>query len=147
MLKTLLKDFFKLMNNSVFGKTIENIRKRQNVILVDDRKLANKLSSKPNFDRVTIFDENLIALHMKKTEVYFNKPIYVCQAILDLSKTLLPNSLYRAACFENFEGILGISVPSIIKVGARLCKSQRNSLTRLRFLRDVRGNPSNRTRL
>ena len=60
------KDFFKLMNNSVFGKTIENIRKRQNVILVDDRKLANKLSSKPNFDRATIFDENLVAVHMKK---------------------------------------------------------------------------------
>ena len=83
------KDFFKLMNNCVFGKTIENIRKRQNVILVDDRKLANKLSSKPNFERVTIFDENLIACHMKKTEVYFNKPIHVGQAILDLSKTLM----------------------------------------------------------
>ena len=77
------------MNNSVFGKTIENIRKRQNVILVDNRKKAVKLSSKPNFERVTIFDENLIAVHMKKTEVYFNKPIYVGQAILDLSKTLM----------------------------------------------------------
>ena len=83
------KDFFKLMNNSVFGKTIENIRKRQNVKIVDNRKLANKLSSKPNFERVTIFVENLIACHMKKTEVYFNKPIYVGQAILDLSKTLM----------------------------------------------------------
>ena len=83
------KDFFKLMNNSVFGKTIENIRKRQNVILVDDRKLANKLSSKPNFERLTIFDENLVAVHMKKTEVYFNKPIYVGQAILDISKPLM----------------------------------------------------------
>ena len=83
------KDFFKLMNNSVFGKTIENIRKRQNVKIVDNRKLANKLSSKPNFERVTIFDENLIAVHMKKTEVYFNKPIYVGQVILDLSKTLM----------------------------------------------------------
>ena len=83
------KDFFKLMNNSVFGKTIENIRKRQNVILVDNRKLALKLSSKPNFERVTMLDENLVAVHMKKTEVYCNKPIYVGQAILDLSKTLM----------------------------------------------------------
>ena len=83
------KDFFKLMNNSVFGKTIESIRKRQNVILVDDRKKALKLTSKPNFDRATIFDEHLVAVHMKKTEVYFNKPIYVGQAILDLSKTLM----------------------------------------------------------
>ena len=83
------KDFFKLMNNSPFGKTIENIRKRQNVILVDDRKKALKLTSKPNFDRATIFDEHLVAVHMKKTEVHFNKPIYVGQAILDLSKTLM----------------------------------------------------------
>ena len=83
------KDFFKLMNNSVFGKTIENIRKRQNVRLVDNRKTAIKLSNKPNFDRCTIFDKNLIAIHMKKTEVYFNKPVYIGQAILDLSKTLM----------------------------------------------------------
>ena len=83
------KDFFKLMNNSVFGKTIENIRKRQNIILVDNRKKASQLSTKPNFDRTTIFDRNLIAVHVKKTEVYFNKPIYVGQAILDLSKTLM----------------------------------------------------------
>ena len=62
------KDFFKLMNNSVFGKTIENIRKRQNVILVDNRKLAIKLSSKPNFERLPIFDENLAAFHIKKKQ-------------------------------------------------------------------------------
>ena len=83
------KDFFKLMNNSVFGKTIENIRKRQNIFLVDSRKKAAKLTNRPNFERATIFDRNLIAVHMKKTEVYFNKPVYVGQAILDLSKTLM----------------------------------------------------------
>ena len=65
------KDFCKLMNNSVFGKTIENIRKRQNVILVDNKDMANKLSSKPNFERSTIFDENLIACHMKKNRSVF----------------------------------------------------------------------------
>ena len=83
------KDFFKLMNNSVFGKTIENIRKRQNIKIIDDRKKALKLSSRPNFDRCVIFDKHLVALHMKNTEVYFNKPVYVGQAILDLSKTLM----------------------------------------------------------
>ena len=83
------KDFFKLMNNSVFGKTIENIRKRQNITLVDNREKAVKLSSRPNFGRATIFDQNLIAIHMKKTEVYFNKPVYVGQAILDISKILM----------------------------------------------------------
>ena len=65
------KGFFKLMNNSVFGKTIENSRKRQNVILVDNKDMAYKLSSKPNFERSTIFDENLIACHMKKNRSVF----------------------------------------------------------------------------
>ena len=83
------KDFFKLMINSVFGKTIENLRKRQNVRIVDRRKKALNLSKKPNFERPTIFDKNLVAVHMQKTEIYFNKPVYVGQAILDLSKTLM----------------------------------------------------------
>ena len=60
------KDFFKLMNNSVFGKTIENLRKRVDIHLVNSREKAHKLVSKPNFDSCTIFDENLIAIHMKK---------------------------------------------------------------------------------
>ena len=92
---TFEKGFFKLMNNTVFGKTIENIRKRQNVYIIDNRKMADKLTSKPNFERLTIFDENLVAVHMKKTEVYFNKPIYVGQAILDLSKTLMSDFHYN----------------------------------------------------
>ena len=73
------------MNNSVFGKTIENIRKRQNIELVDNCKKALK----PNFKRATIFDKNFIAVHMKRPEVKFDKPVYVGQAILDLSKTLM----------------------------------------------------------
>lgn len=57
--------------------------------LLDNKKQVVKLSSKPNFERITIFYTNFIACHMKKTEVYFNKPIYVGQAILDQSKTLM----------------------------------------------------------
>ena len=59
------------------------------MLLVDDRDKAFKLTTRPNFDRATIFDRNLIAVHMKKTEVYCNKPVHVGQAILDLSKTLM----------------------------------------------------------
>ena len=67
------KDFFKLMNNSVFGKTMENIRNRVDVKLVSDRKVAEKLSAKPNFRHCTIFNENLVALHMKKNKTGFQQ--------------------------------------------------------------------------
>ena len=83
------KDFFKLMNNSVFGKTMENIRKRVDVKLVNHRERGIKLTSKPNFQRFTIFDEDLIAIHMKRTNLVFDKPIYCGMSILDLSKTLM----------------------------------------------------------
>ena len=83
------KDFFKLMNNSVFGKTMENIRNRVDVRLVNYQKKAKKLIAKPNFRHWTIFDENLIAVHMKRTKLTFNKPVYCGMAILDISKTLI----------------------------------------------------------
>ena len=83
------KDFFKLMNNSVFGKTMENIRNRVNIKLVTDRKKAEKLAAKPNFKHCNIFDEDLIAIHMKKTSLTMNKPVYLGMCILDLSKTLM----------------------------------------------------------
>ena len=83
------KDFFKLMNNSVFGKTMENIRNRVNIKLVTDRKKAEKLAAKPNFKHCNIFDEDLIAIHMKKTSLTMNKPVYLGMNILDLSKILM----------------------------------------------------------
>ena len=83
------KDFFKLMNNSVFGKTMENIRNRVNIKLVTDKIKAEKLAAKPNFKHCNIFNENLIAIHMKKTFLTFDKPVYLGMSILDLSKTLM----------------------------------------------------------
>ena len=83
------KDFFKLMNNSVFGKTMENIRNRVNIELVNDREKAKKLTAKPNFKHLNIFCEELIAVHMKKTSLIFNKPVYLGMCSLDLSKTIM----------------------------------------------------------
>ncbi|XP_065645274.1 uncharacterized protein LOC136075765 [Hydra vulgaris] len=83
------KDFFKLMNNSVFGKTMENIENRVDIRLVTDRNEAIKLASEPNFESRTIFDENLIAIHMKRTKLKYAKPIYLGMCIIDLSKTLM----------------------------------------------------------
>ena len=82
------KDFFKLMNNSVFGKTMGNIRNRVDIHLVTDEKQASKFISKPNYQHRTIFCDNLAAIHMKKTHLVFNKPVYLGMCIFDLSKTL-----------------------------------------------------------
>ena len=89
------KDFFKLMNNSVFGKTMENIRNRVDIKLVTDEKKAEKLSAKPNFKHCNIFSENLVAIHTKKTKLVFNKPVYLGMSILDISKTLMYDFHYN----------------------------------------------------
>jgi hypothetical protein len=83
------KDFFNLMNNSVFGKTTKDVEKHLDVKLVTDCATPNRLVAKPNFDRNVIFSENLVATHMKKTRVLYNKPIYLGMSILELSKTLM----------------------------------------------------------
>ena len=83
------KDFYKLMNNSVFGKTMENIRNRVNVKLVNSVEKLKKLTAKPNFRSRKIFNENLISVHMKKTSLLMNKPVYLGMCILDLSKTVM----------------------------------------------------------
>ena len=89
------KNFFKLMNNSVFGKTMENIRNRVDVKLVNDKKRAEKLSAKPNYKHCNIFSKNLVAIHMKKTKLDFDKPVYLGMCILDLSKTLMYDFHYN----------------------------------------------------
>ena len=78
------KDFFKLMNNSVFGKTMEDIRNRVDIRLKTNGKSAEKLAAKPNYERTTIFNEDHIVVHMKKTELVFNKSVYLGMSILDL---------------------------------------------------------------
>ena len=83
------------MNNSVFGKTMENIRSRVDVQLVNNQKKANKLISKPNLKHWTRFDENLIAVHLKRIKLTFNKPVYCGMAILDISKTLIYDFHYK----------------------------------------------------
>ena len=89
------KDFFKLMNNSVFGKTMENIRKRVDVRLVSDEKKLLKLTSKPSYVSSKIFNENLVAVHKIKETLTLNRPAYVGMCILDLSKTLMYDFHYN----------------------------------------------------
>lgn len=90
------KDFFKLMNNSVFGKTMENVRNRINFHLVSDEKKLVRLTNKPNFKKhPKIFSDNLIGVELEKVTVTLNKPIYVGMAILDNSKHLMYDYHYN----------------------------------------------------
>ena len=88
------KDFYKLMSNSIYGKGMEQVRNRIDIRLVSDPKKAEKLISKPNFIDRTVYNENLIAIHMEPTKVILNKPIYIGMSVLDLSKVLMYEFLY-----------------------------------------------------
>ena len=96
------KDFYKLMNNSVFGKTMENLRKRVDIKLVitdcldkaENEKLR-KIIAKPSFNRRVKFSDELSAIHVNKTSLRLNKPIYVGFSVLDLSKHLMYDWYYN----------------------------------------------------
>ena len=83
------KDFFKLMNNSVFGKTMENIRKHRDIKLVTTNKRRSKLVSEPNYHTINYISEDLSIIEMNKTKVKMNKPIYLGLSILEISKLLI----------------------------------------------------------
>ena len=69
------KDFFKLMNNAVFGKTMENVRKHRDIKLVTTDKRRNQLASELNYHTTKYFSENLMTMEMKKTKLKMNKPV------------------------------------------------------------------------
>ncbi|XP_041985987.1 uncharacterized protein LOC121738160 [Aricia agestis] len=101
---TFEQDFFKLLNNSVFGKTLENNEKRVNVHLVNQwvdnnnvtkkRQCAQKLIARPNFHSVTIFSENLVAVQLNSDQIILDKPIYIGFTVLELSKSHMYNFHY-----------------------------------------------------
>ena len=83
------KDFFKLMINSMFGKTMENVRNHRDIKLVTTNKQRNKFTSEPSYHLTKYISKDLLIMEMKKTEVKMNKPMYLGQAVLDISKTLM----------------------------------------------------------
>ena len=80
------KDFFKLMNNAVFGKIMENVRKHRDIKLVKTDHRRNKLVSEPNYHTMKLINDNLAIIEMRKVKVKMNKPIYLGLSILEISK-------------------------------------------------------------
>ena len=85
----IFKNFFKLMNNAVFGKTMENVRKHRDIKLVTTERRRNYFLSEPKFHTTKFFTENLLAIQMKKTEILMNKPVHLGLSMLELSKILM----------------------------------------------------------
>ena len=83
------KDFFKLINNTVFGKTMENVWKHIDIKFVTTNKRRNQLVSEPNYHTTKYFSEDLLAIEMKKIKVKMNKPVYLGMSILEINKTLI----------------------------------------------------------
>ena len=77
------------MNNAVFGKIMENVRKHRDIKLVTTDKRRNWLASETNYHTTKYFSENLMAIETKKTKVKMNKPVYLGISIIDISKTLM----------------------------------------------------------
>ena len=108
------KDFFKLMNNSVFGKTMENLRKRISAKLINNAKDYVKCISKPSFISQKIFSKNFVAIHQVKPVLILNKPIYVGLSILDSIKLLMykfhyeytKNTFYAKLLFTDTDSLV-----------------------------------------
>ena len=71
------KDFFKLMNNADFGKTMENVRKHRNIKLVTTKRKRNYLVSQPNYHTTKFLKKYLLAIEMRKTQILMNNPVYL----------------------------------------------------------------------
>ena len=89
------KDFFKLMKSTVFGKTMENVRKHRDIKLVTTDKKRRKLVSEPNYHTMNYISEVLLIIEMKITKVKMNKPIYLGLPILEISKLLMCEFWYN----------------------------------------------------
>ena len=90
------KDFFKLMNNAFFGKTMENVRNRRNIDIVSNNpQHLNRLTAKPTYKSIVDISAYISAVESIKATVFMNKPIYLGFCVLDLSKLLMYEFYYH----------------------------------------------------
>ena len=114
------KAFHKLLNNAVFGKTMESVRRRVNIVLINKARQQKFQTSKPGFKRFSIFDEDLVGVELIKPLIQLDKPVYVGTTVLELSKLTMMNFWYRVfqpkfqrakLCFTDTDSLL-IDIPT-----------------------------------
>ena len=127
------KDFYKLMNNAVFGKTMKDVRKHRDIKLVAADKRRNQLVSEPNYHATKWFSENLLAIEMNKIKAKMNKPVYLGLSVLEISKTLTLEFWYyymkpkygdnKKLCYMNTDSfIMHIKTEDFIKIFLMMLK-------------------------
>lgn len=94
------KNFYKLLNNAVYGKTMENLRLRSDIRLISKwdgigKNTGRNLIAQPNFKNCKVFDENLSAIELHKSHILMNKPIIIGMCVLEISKVLMYSFLYN----------------------------------------------------
>ena len=141
------KDFFKLMNNSVFGKTMENVRNHRDIKIVTTNKQRNRLASQPNYHITKYIAKDLLIMEMKKVEVKMNKSIYLAQAILDISKILMYEFWYdyikpkygdkAKFCYTDTDSfVINIFTETFLKILAMMLKDGLIHLTMMKMIKD-----------
>ena len=130
------------MNNSVFRKTMENVRKHRDIKLVTTNEKRIKLVSEPNYHTTEHFSDNLLAIRMKKTKVKVNKPVYLGMSILDISKTLMyefwydylkPKTMQNYATWILIALLLIFLQKTFLKILTMILK---DGLTKMKMIKD-----------
>ena len=135
------------MNNSVFGKRMENVRKRRDIKLVTAEEKRVKLVSEPNYHTTKHFSDNLLAIEKKKTKVKVNKPVYLRMSMLDISKTLIYdfwfdyvkpkyNDKAKLCCMDTASFVLNIFTETFLKKLPMILKDGLIHLTMIRMKKD-----------
>ena len=132
------EDFFKLMNNSVFGKTMENVRKHRDIKLVTTDKKINQLVSEPNYHTTKYFSGNSLAIAMKKTKVKMNKPMFLKLSILDISKILMYEFWYGyiKPKYEQKTLLFILKLKMFIKILQMMLKNSLTHQTIVKMMKD-----------
>ena len=142
------KKDFKLMNNSAFGKTMENERKHRDIKLVTTDKIRNHLVSEPNCHTRKHFSNNLLVIEMKKTKVKMNKPAYLGISILDISKTLMYEFWYdyikpkyedraKLCCIDTENFVIHTKTKTFFETLLMTLKNNLTHLTMKRMIKDL----------